>query len=165
MRSAIVKHENCNLLSRRFYRGMAEIRIPITGSLYIREQDLEEKFILSGGSGGQNVNKVATGVQLRYNPRLAQTLPWPVIAKLEKLAGSRLNQLGEILIQSTRYRSQEKNRQDARQRLVELIARAAAPPPAKRKPTKPSLSARRKRLDSKTKRGAVKKLRGRVQDD
>ena len=144
---------------------MAEVRIPVFKELYILEGDLREKFIHSGGPGGQNVNKVATGVQLRYSPRASATLPWPVIAKAEKLAGKRLNLDGEIVIQATRYRSQEKNREDARARLIALLAQAAAPPPPKRKPTRPSLSAKRKRMDSKTKRGAVKKLRGRVGDD
>ena len=144
---------------------MAEIRIPITGELFILEADLSERFIHSGGPGGQNVNKVATGVQLRYSPRRSATLPWNIIAKAEKLAGSRLNSELEIVIQATRYRSQEKNRADARQRLIAILADAAKPPPPKRKPTKPSLNARRKRVDSKVKRGQTKKLRGRVSFD
>lgn len=144
---------------------MAEIRIPITGELFILEADLSERFIHSGGPGGQNVNKVATGVQLRYSPRRSATLPWNIIAKAEKLAGSRLNSELEIVIQATRYRSQEKNRADARQRLITILADAAKPPPPKRKPTKPSLNARRKRVDSKVKRGQTKKLRGRVTFD
>jgi ribosome-associated protein len=144
---------------------MAEIRIPITNTQYILEGDLEEKFILSGGSGGQNVNKVATGVQLRYNPRRAATLSYDLIAKVEKLAGHRLTVTGDILIQATKYRSQEKNRDDAKKRLVDLLKQAAKPPPPKRRPTKPSFSAKKKRMDSKTKRGSVKKLRGRVTDD
>ncbi len=141
---------------------MAEQRIPITGELYILESDLSERFIHSGGPGGQNVNKVSTGVQLKYNPRAAQTLPWHIIAKVEKLAGRRLNAAGEILIQATSYRTQERNRENARARLVALIAEAAKPPPPKRRPTRPSLGAKRRRMDSKTKRGTVKKLRGRV---
>ena len=144
---------------------MAEIRIPITGELFILEADLSERFIHSGGPGGQNVNKVATGVQLRYSPRRSATLPWNIIAKAEKLAGSRLNSELEIVIQATRYRSQEKNRADARQRLIAILADAAKPPPPKRKPTKPSWSARRKRVDSKVKRGQTKKLRGQVKFD
>ena len=144
---------------------MAEIRIPIYGEMYILEADLSERFIHSGGPGGQNVNKVATGVQLRYSPRRSATLPWNIIAKAEKLAGSRLNSELEIVIQATRYRSQEKNRADARQRLIALLAEADKPPPPKRKPTRPSLSARRKRVDSKVKRGQTKKLRGRVNLD
>jgi ribosome-associated protein len=144
---------------------MAEIRIPIYGELYILEADLSERFIHSGGPGGQNVNKVATGVQLRYSPRRSATLPWHIIAKAEKLAGSRLNSELEIVIQATRYRSQEKNRADARQRLIAILAEAAKPPPPKRRPTKPSMSARRKRVDSKVKRGQTKKLRGRVNFD
>ena len=144
---------------------MAEIRIPIHGEMYILEADLSERFIHSGGPGGQNVNKVATGVQLRYSPRRSATLPWNIIAKAEKLAGSRLNSELEIVIQATRYRSQEKNRADARQRLIAILAEAAKPPPPKRKPTRPSLSARRKRVDSKVKRGQTKKLRGRVNFD
>ncbi|NKB51538.1 MAG: aminoacyl-tRNA hydrolase [Rhizobiaceae bacterium] len=144
---------------------MAEIRIPIYENLYILEGDLSERFIHSGGPGGQNVNKVASGVQLRYSPRRSATLPWPVISKAEKLAGSRLNSESEIVIQATRYRSQEKNRADARTRLIELLAKAAKPPPPKRKPTRPSMNARRKRTDSKVKRGQTKKLRGKVSFD
>ncbi|MEP1206900.1 MAG: alternative ribosome rescue aminoacyl-tRNA hydrolase ArfB [Rhizobiaceae bacterium] len=144
---------------------MAEIRIPVFENLYILEADLSERFIHSGGPGGQNVNKVASGVQLRYSPRRSATLPWNVINKAEKLAGSRLNAESEIVIQATRYRSQEKNRADARARLIALLADAAKPPPPKRKPTRPSLNARRKRTDSKVKRGQTKKLRGKVDFD
>lgn len=144
---------------------MAEIRHSIPGSTYILQSDLEERFIHSGGPGGQNVNKVSTGVQLRYNPRAAATLPWDIIAKVEKLAGSRLNAVGEIVIQATRYRSQEKNREDARERLIALIAEAAKPPPPRRRPTRPTLGSKRRRLESKNKRGTVKKLRGRVRDE
>ena len=145
--------------------AMAEVRIPVFETLYILEGDLLERFIHSGGPGGQNVNKVASGVQLRYNARASATLPWPVISKAEKMAGQRLNNEGEIVIQATRYRSQEKNRADARARLVELLAEAAKPPPPKRRPTRPSLNARRKRTDSKVKRGQTKKMRGKVTFD
>ncbi len=144
---------------------MAENRIPVNNEHFILESDLVEKFIHSGGPGGQNVNKLATGVQLRYNPRKAATLPWHIIAKAEKLAGRRLNNLGEILIQATGHRTQERNRDDARKRLIKILAEAAAPPPPKRRPTRPSMNARKKRMDSKTKRGTMKKLRGRVTDE
>ena len=144
---------------------MAEVRLPVYKNHYILEGDLSERFIHSGGPGGQNVNKVATGVQLRYNARVSATLPWETIAKAEKLAGQRLNSEGEIVIQATRYRSQEKNRLDARQRLIDLLAEAAKPPPPKRKPTRPSFSARKKRTDSKVKRGQTKRLRGKVSFD
>ena len=144
---------------------MAIVKIAVTPSLHILESDLGEKFIHSGGPGGQNVNKVATGVQLRYNPRQAGTLPEAVIARAERLAGSRMTQDGDILIQSTRYRSQEKNREDARQRLIDLLADAAKPPPPKRRPTRPTLGSRKRRLESKIKRGSIKKLRGRPDMD
>ena len=144
---------------------MAEVRLPVYKNHYILEGDLSERFIHSGGPGGQNVNKVATGVQLRYNARVSATLPWDIISKAEKLAGQRLNSEGEIVIQATRYRSQEKNRLDARQRLIDLLAEAAKPPPPKRKPTRPSFSARKKRTDSKVKRGQTKRLRGKVSFD
>jgi len=144
---------------------MAEDRISINSNLSIRASEISEKFIHSGGPGGQNVNKLSTGVQLRYAPRRAADLPMRVIENAEQLAGSKLNADGEILIQATSYRSQEKNRADARARLMALLAEAAKPPPKKRRPTKPSLSARRKRVDSKVKRGSIKKLRGRVERD
>ena len=144
---------------------MSEIRIPIPNAGYILESHLVERFVHSGGPGGQNVNKVSTGVQLRYNPRLANTLPERVIENAEKLAGQRLNAAGEIIIMATRFRSQEKNRTDARNRLVELLSEAAKPPPKKRRVTKPSLGSQRRRLDRKRKAGQTKKLRGRVNPD
>ncbi|MEL6966498.1 MAG: alternative ribosome rescue aminoacyl-tRNA hydrolase ArfB [Pseudomonadota bacterium] len=144
---------------------MGDTRLQITRNLSISEANITEKFIHSGGPGGQNVNKLSTGVQLRYALRAAAELPERVMAASEKLAGSRLTNDGDIIIQATRFRSREKNRDDARARLVALLKQAAKPPPPKRKPTKPSLSARKKRVDSKVKRGSVKKLRGRVHND
>ncbi|MDA8870221.1 alternative ribosome rescue aminoacyl-tRNA hydrolase ArfB [Rhizobiaceae bacterium] len=144
---------------------MADGRLTVRGTLFIRESDLAERFVATGGPGGQAVNKLATGVQLRYAPRVAQTLPWPVIVKAEQLAGSRLNSEGEIVISATRHRSQDRNRADARERLLELLREASAPPPKKRRPTRPSLSAKRKRTDTKVQRGATKRLRGKPSMD
>lgn len=141
---------------------MNDQRLIIRGSLAIYDHDLEEKFIQSGGPGGQNVNKLATGVQLRYNPRRAATLPLDVIERAERLAGSRLTSEGDIVIQATRFRSQEKNRNDARERLVALFVEAAKPPPPKRKRTRPTLASKRRRLDAKKQRGTIKKMRGSV---
>ena len=138
---------------------MAEIRIPITASLFIFEHELEEKFIHSGGPGGQNVNKVATTVQLRMGVDGSKSLPGHVKTRLRQLAGSRLNRKGQIVITANRYRTQERNRNDARARLVALIGEAAKPPPPKRRSTKPGPGTKKRRMDSKTKRGAIKKLR------
>ena len=144
---------------------MPETKIHIAGDLFVFEHELQEKFVHSGGPGGQNVNKVATGVQLRFNIRANDTLPTRVADNARKLAGQRLNNEGEIVIHASKFRSQEKNRDDARSRLIALLQEAAKPPPPKRKPTRPTLGARKRRLDSKTRRGATKKLRGRVSPD
>ena len=143
---------------------MAEASLKITNTLSIRESDIEERFVQAGGPGGQAVNKLATAVQLRFNPRDAG-LPARVIANSERIAGSRWTQDGDILLQVTTHRSRERNRIEARERLVAILKEASAPPPKKRRPTRPSLTARKKRMDSKTKRGAVKKMRGRVSPD
>ena len=144
---------------------MAIIHIPNTAGLFIFEHELKEKFIQSAGPGGQNVNKVATGVQLRFDLRGSTSLPQRIKTRLEKLAGSRLTQSGEILLAANRYRTQDRNRADARERLIALISEAAKPPPPRRRATKPSLGSKKRRLDSKTKRGAIKKLRGGVRDE
>lgn len=141
---------------------MSDGQLTISRRHGISESALEEKFLTAGGPGGQHVNKVETAVQLRYNPRTAGELPLAIIERAEKLAGSRLTADGDILIEARRFRSREANREDARKRLVDLFARAAAPPPPKRKPTRPTLASKKRRLESKAKRGSVKKLRGRV---
>jgi ribosome-associated protein len=138
---------------------MAIIQIPITANISIFGHELKEKFIHSGGPGGQNVNKVATSVELRFDVRASTSLPVNVKMKLEKLAGSRLTQYGVIVLVASRYRTQERNRADARDRLIKLITEAAKPSPPRRRATKPSKAAKKRRLDSKTKRGAIKKLR------
>lgn len=131
--------------------------------IVIPEHELEERFIRASGPGGQNVNKVASAVQLRFD-LAASALPEDVKRRLARLAGRRLSADGVLTIEANRFRTQERNREDARQRLVELVRRAAEPPKP-RKPTKPTLASKRRRLEAKTRRGALKAARGRVSAD
>ena len=132
--------------------------IRITPTITIDEDELTEQFVRASGPGGQNVNKVATAVELRFNVDQSENLPGAVKARLKRLAGRRLTLEGEIIIKADRYRSQERNRADARARLVELSQEAAQPPRPRIK-TRPSLAAKKRRLEAKTRRGDIKKLR------
>lgn len=137
-------------------------KIIIATDAVICPADLTETFIRSSGPGGQNVNKVATAVQLRFDARNAAGLSERVRDRTIRLAGQRATKDGVIVIEAGRFRTQEQNRADARARLSALVAKAAEPPPPPRKKTKPSKGAVERRLKSKAGRATVKKLRGRV---
>lgn len=132
--------------------------IKITNTVTLDPDEIEETFLRAGGPGGQNVNKVASAVQLRFDLRHSPSLPAGLRARAERLAGKRLTKEGELVITANRFRSQERNREDALERLVELL-REAAVPPKPRRATRPSRAAKRQRLESKVQRGQVKKLR------
>ncbi len=132
--------------------------IEITPTIAIDPREITETFIRSPGPGGQNVNKVATAVQLRFDLRHSPGLPEDVRARAARLAGRRLTKDGVLVLTAARFRSQERNREDALARLVALL-RQAAERPAPRKATRPSKAAKKRRLDGKTRRGAIKKLR------
>ena len=132
--------------------------IVISDTIAIREDELQLEFVQASGPGGQNVNKVASAVQLRFDTR-SPSLPEGVRMRLLRIANNRVGKDGVLLIEAKRYRSQEQNRQDAIRRLVQLIRQASIPPKVRRK-TRPSAASKQKRLEAKRKRGEVKRLRG-----
>lgn len=132
--------------------------IRVTDHIVLEDRELEESFIRASGPGGQNVNKVSSAVQLRFDARRSRSLPNDVSIRLQRLAGSRLTREGVIVITANRHRSQDQNRDEARERLFAMIREAANPPPPRRA-TKPTRAARKRRVDSKVKRGHIKKLR------
>lgn len=139
--------------------------IEVTPEILIPEDEISERFIRSAGPGGQNVNKVSTAVELRFDVRRSPSLPNDVAVRLMKLAGRRLTQDGVLVLSVMTHRSQERNRAEALQRLVELIRKAAEPPPPPRKRTRPTLASKVRRLEGKVRRGGVKSLRGRIRGE
>ncbi len=132
--------------------------IKVNGRIHLDPREIKESFIRASGPGGQNVNKVSSAVELRFDAKNSPSLPEAVRERLFKLAGRRLTLGGEIVITAQSHRSQELNRADALEKLLDLIRAATIVPKARHK-TKPSRSSQQKRMDSKAKRGQVKKLR------
>jgi ribosome-associated protein len=137
--------------------------IRITPSIAIDERAIKETFVRSSGPGGQNVNKVSTAVQLRFDP-VGSGLPDDVLARLQRIAGKRFTQQGTVVITAQRHRTQERNRQAALDTLIRMIQRAAEPL-AKRVPTRPTAASRRRRLQTKIHRARVKQSRTAPKDD
>jgi ribosome-associated protein len=138
--------------------------LKITDTIVVDESEIEERFVQSSGPGGQNVNKVATAVQLRFDVAGSRSLSPSLKSRLMTLGGRRVTTDGVLVIDARRHRTQERNRADARARLVELIRRAAVPV-IKRVPTRPTLASKRRRLDAKRKQAATKRDRSRPEDE
>jgi ribosome-associated protein len=132
--------------------------IRITDHISIDEREIEESFVRASGPGGQNVNKLATAVQLRFDARRSPSLPEGLRTRLERLAGTRMTRDGVLVIIAQRHRTQARNREDALDRLVDLLRRAAVTP-RPRRPTRPPAAARERRIEAKKHRGGVKRQR------
>ena len=138
-------------------------KIQITPAVAIDQSEIKWEFIRSSGPGGQNVNKVATAVQLRFDVGKADSLPDDVRERVARLAGRRMTEDGVLIIEARRFRTQDRNRQDAIRRLVELIRKASEKPKIRRQ-TKPTVVSKRKRLEEKRRRGEIKRLRQSIPD-
>jgi ribosome-associated protein len=132
--------------------------ITVTGHISIDEREIDESFVRASGPGGQNVNKLSTAVQLRFDVRHSPSLPDDVRGRLERLAGSRLTNDGVLVIIAQRHRTQARNRDDALDRLIDLI-RQAAVRPIKRRPTRPTRASRERRIEGKKRRAGIKHMR------
>ena len=132
--------------------------IRITAEVILKESEIQEEFIRASGPGGQNVNKVSTGVQLRFDVRNSSSLSEDVRRRLMRLAGRQINESGVLVIEAKQFRTQNRNRQEALNRLVELIQKAAIKPKTRHK-TRPTVESKRKRLESKHRRSLIKKHR------
>jgi len=137
--------------------------IRINAEIALEDREIEESFLRSPGPGGQNVNKLETAVQLRFDVRHSPSLPEPVRRRLERLAGRRLTGEGVLVLTAHRHRTRERNRADALERLIELI-RSAAVPPVPRRPTRPTVASKRRRLEAKKHRGRNKQLRRLIEE-
>lgn len=140
------------------------VMLRVTDQIEISEDELEERFIRSPGAGGQNVNKVSSAVQLRFDARHCRALSNAMFLRLKALAGSRMTTDGVIVLTASSFRTQDLNRKDARARLVALLQKAAVAP-KHRRPTRPTKASKAKRVEGKKHAGAIKKTRGKVRMD